>query len=222
MSFAAPFVSPQRPARAQGRRSFARFLERRENLLQLERTLVPSAARALEEVAHGDLFEHSATLDVARLDPSELLQPVSNPLARRFLAQDIVVFARDFGAALGRRHLHVQLAVLAHDGCRKFHTDNVTVRLLCTYAGPGTQWVRNEDAVRDNLGRTDVDLDTANRSVLRVADAVRQCNTGDVLLLKGEAFAGNHGFGVVHRSPPIAERSLRRLVFKIDERPCGC
>lgn len=222
MSSAALSLSSWQPVRAQGGRAFARFLERPENLLQLERTLAPSVARALEEVARGDLFEHRATLDVERLDPSDLLQPVSNSLARRFLAQDITSLARDFGAALGRRHLHGQLRVLAHDGCRKLHTDNVIVRLLCTYAGPGTQWVRNEDVVRDNLAQIDVDLDTANRSVLRVADAVRQCTTGDVLLLKGEAFAGNDGLGVVHRSPPIAERSLRRLVFKIDLDPCGC
>ncbi len=176
----------------------------------------------LEETARGEFFATSARLDVSHLDLSELLQPVSNLLARRFLAQDIESLARVFGAAMGRRHLHAQLEVLDDDRCRKFHTDNVTVRLLCTYVGPGTQWVPNEDAVRGNLGRTYVDLETANRSVLRVADAVRECASGDVLLMKGEAFPGNRGFGVVHRSPPITTRSLRRLVFKIDEHACGC
>ncbi len=223
MSSAAPSVSSL-PSFAQERPAvrFPRFFESRENLLLLKRTLAAPVVKALEETARGAFFASRARLDVAYLDPSELLQSVSNPLARRFLAQDIESLARVFGAAMGRRHLHAQLEVLADDRCRKFHTDNVTVRLLCTYVGPGTQWVRNEDAVRGNLGRTDVDLETANRSVFRVPEAVRECTAGDVLLMKGEAFPGNRGFGVVHRSPPIIKRSLRRLVFKIDEHACGC
>ena len=210
-------VRPQR-----GRGPFAKLLEPGESVLWLERTLAPRAGSALEDVARGDPFEHRVRLDVARLDLSELLRPISNPLARQFLERDIASLTRDLGAALGRRHLHAQLAVLARDACRKFHADNVTVRLLCTYAGPGTEWIRNEDVVRRNLARTDVDLETANRSVLRDGGAVNHCTAGDVLLLKGQAFDGNRGRGAVHRSPPIAARSLRRLVFKVDEHPCGC
>jgi hypothetical protein len=207
---------------SENRGLFAELLEPGENVLWRERTLPPPALRALEEVARGEIFERHARLDVGALDLTELLQPVSNRLARRFLEDDITALARAFGAMLGRRHVHGQLAVLRHDACAKFHSDNVTVRLLCTYAGPGTEWIRNEDVVRHNLARTDVDLETANRSVLRVSDAIRRVAAGDVLLLKGEAFAGNRGSGAVHRSPPIAAQGLRRLVFKIDEQPCGC
>jgi len=191
-------------------------------MLQLERRLPLEVAAALDEEARGEAFMRTATLDAHAADARELLDTIAHPVARRFLEEDIARLAEDYGAMLGRRHLHAELAVVAHDACRKFHTDNVTVRLLCTYSGPGTQWVRNEDVVRTNLGRIDVELEEANRSVLRRADAVQHCGAGDVLLLKGEAFAGNRGFGAVHRSPPIVARSLRRLVFKIDERPCGC
>lgn len=205
-----------------GRGPFAPLLEPGENVFWQKRDLPPAVVKALEEVAGGNTFEHKATLDLTNLDLAGFLEPVSNVIARQFLSEDIASILSDFSAALGRNHLHGQLAVLANDKCRKFHTDNVTVRLLCTYAGPGTEWVRNEDVVRENLARTDVDPETANRSVLRVPEAVHHCSAGDLLLLKGEAFDGNRGSGAVHRSPSIVGRSLRRLLFKVDEHPCGC
>ena len=223
-----PYVSllaqpPQQRLRPQaGRGPFGPLLEPGENVLWSKRSLPPSVTKALEEVAEGEIFEHKGMLDVAELDLSGLLQSVSNPIARQFLTEDITSILADFSTALGRRHLYGQLAVVAHDRCRKFHTDYVTIRLLCTYVGPGTEWVRNEDVVRKNLARADVDLETANRSVLRVRDVVHHCAAGDLLLLKGEAFDGNRGSGAVHRSPPIAARALRRLVLKVDEQPCGC
>ncbi len=201
---------------------FGAVLEHGVNVLWNKRSLPRSVAEALEEVAEGEVFAHKVMLDVAELDLSALLQSVSNTIAREFLAADITSSLADFSKVLGRRHLHGQLSVVTDDKCCKFHTDNVTIRLICTYAGPGTEWIRNEDVVRENLARTDVDPETANRSVLRARDVVHHCAAGDLLLLKGESFDGNQGSGAVHRSPPIAKRALRRLLFTVDEHPCGC
>lgn len=218
------FVAPalRESSSAPSRLSFASVLESGVSALPLPRRLSAPVAEALDEVAQGEVFEHSATLDAKQVSTDALLEPIVGPVARSFLEHDIASLAKAYGALLGRRHLHGQLAVVAHDACRKLHADNVTIRLLCTYAGPGTQWVPDDGVVRENLGRVDVSLEEANRSVLRHPDALRQCEAGDIILLKGEAFARNRGFGTVHRSPPIAARGLRRLVFKIDERPCGC
>jgi len=201
---------------------FADILDPEVNVWTLQRRFVPAEARALERVAAGPAFEWNGRVDVARPDPTELLAEVHDPLARELLARDIASLVRAFGALLQRRHLHASLGVVRHDACRKLHADHVTVRLLCTYAGRGTEWVPNEDAVRANLGRIDVDFDTANRSVLRRPDALRRCEAGDVILLKGDAFQGNRGRGAVHRSPPIEADGLSRLVFKLDEHRCGC
>ncbi len=218
-----PPRSPSPPAQSEGGRGpFAPLLESGENVFLRKRALAPPVAEALEEVAEGDAFDHKAMLDVDALDLSKLLRGVTNPVARTFLAEDMTSILKDFSAAVGRRHLVGQLTVVTYDACCKFHTDHVTVRLLCTYAGPGTEWVKNDDVVRDNLARIDVDAETANRSVLRVEDAVQHCAVGDVLLLKGEAFDGNRGSGAVHRSPPIEGQGLRRLRFKIDEHACRC
>ena len=221
MAFAASQLF-ERPLRSQKPGRFAPVLEPGTNILRLERSFAPEVAEALAQVAASPRFETHARLDLTHLDPAELLEPVSNQLARQFLAEDIKSLARDFGNALGRVHLHAQLVVMTHDGCRKLHADNVTMRLLCTYAGPGTQWLADEHVVRNNLARVDVDVETANRSVVRAPGRVQTCDTADIVLLKGEAFEGNRGRGAVHRSPPIEAEGLRRLVFKIDENRCGC
>lgn len=200
----------------------AKILEPRLNVVTFERSLTAEMRAVLEEVAAAEPFRRQLQLDAGLVDPTPLLTAVKVREAREFLAQDIAALVREYGRALSRRHVHAKLAVLHDDGCRKLHTDNVTVRLLCTYAGPGTEWVPDADAVRENVGRTDVDIATANRSVLREPGVVRTVNAGDVILLKGDGYPGFRGRGAVHRSPPIADDGLRRLVLTLDEHPCGC
>lgn len=154
-------------------------------------------------------------------DVDPLLTEVRDPAARAFLAKDIRAIVTAFGQLLARRHVHARLTLVDDDACRKLHTDNVTIRLICTYAGPATEWVRDADVLRENLCRIDVDVDTANRSILRRPDALQRAQPGDVLLLKGEAYPGNRGRGAVHRSPPIRDRGLRRLVLGLDEHELG-
>ena len=139
-----------------------------------------------------------------------------------YLATDIRFLASQLGAILGRRHLHARLFVKRSDGCRKIHADNVSIRLLCTYAGPGTDWLPDEDLVRAHLRPSRLDIDVANRRVLRPGATLRRCSPGEVLLLKGHAYPGNAGRGAAHRSPPLGSSGVARLVLKIDEHPCGC
>lgn len=91
--------------------------------------------------------------------------------------------------------------------CPRFHVDRVPVRLLCTYRGNGTEWLP-ETAVR----RPTTDGPLPDQPVK--SDLVQQLSTNAVALLKGEAWVGNEGRGLVHRSPvPSGEP---RLVVGID------
>lgn len=197
--------------------TFDPILDPTRDLLTVPRPAPPAVGEMMEGVLGGDVFEHEAQVEVARPDCSSLVREVQSAQARRYLSSDIADLVKAFGLVMGTRRLCVGLSLVADDMCQKLHTDNVSIRLLCTYAGPGTQWVANEDVVRANLGRTDVDVETANRSVLRTATALRRCSPGEVILLKGEAFPGNADRGAVHRSPPIRSLGLRRLLLKIDE-----
>ena len=75
--------------------------------------------------------------------------------------------------------------------CPKFHCDYVVVRLITTYAGPGTEYVRADSA-----------------------GAIRRAGPGSLVLLKGRRHP-THADTVHHRSPPVAA-GARRLVVAMD------
>lgn len=210
-------ASPDRSQPLGDVHGFSSILDPTSSVHSAPRTLPRSALEALERVARGEAFARRTLLDRNLLGLPMLLAPVHDASARDFLEQDIAALARSFLAIFGCSQVEARLAVIARDSCRKFHSDNVTMRLLCTYAGPGTEWVANDDVIRENLDRVDVELEEANRSVLRHRNAVHHCTAGEILLLKGDAFEGNRGRGAVHRSPPVQARALRRLVLKLDE-----
>lgn len=101
----------------------------------------------------------------------------------------------------------VRLHVLAETMCPRFHTDRVPARLLVTYAGRGTEWLPEQQVTRaEDSGR--LPEQTVSASDIQVMP------TGAVSLLKGEAWIGNEGRGLVHRSPAPGDRP--RLVLGLD------
>lgn len=109
------------------------------------------------------------------------------------------------------RRAAVQLSFIDSDMCRLFHADHVELRLLCTYLGKGTEWLRDEDANRAGLGKG------CNDRI--IAGEIQHLDTFDVGLLKGSRYPGNEDRGVVHRSPPIVGSTTPwRVMLKID----GC
>lgn len=107
------------------------------------------------------------------------------------LAEDIGLLIRRHAALTGEDRLSLRLEVVETDACRRFHADYVTLRLLCSYAGPGTQWCR-----------------------AAASDAICEVPTGAVGVFKGRMLLDPPT--VLHRSPPIVATGERRLVLAID------
>ncbi len=128
------------------------------------------------------------------------------PLIAGPLIADIARLARVYADIVGCPSLVLRLERVTGDGCKYFHVDYVGVRLLCAYRGAGTQWAPEDAVRRDGLGLGD------NRAVLPDARRARSLRTGHVGLLKGEAWPGNRGRGLVHRSPPATPGSPRLLL----------
>jgi hypothetical protein len=103
--------------------------------------------------------------------------------------------------------LRIRLEAITGRACHRWHADAVGLRLLCTYRGPGTEWLplAGGAAVARSLHPK-----TLPGEPRRVA-------TGAVAILKGEGFAGNAGFGCIHRSPPAGPGERARLLLCIDE-----
>jgi hypothetical protein len=146
------------------------------------------------------------------------------PRTRAVAARDLADLTVRVGRWTRRKHVRARFDVVRGDSCRKFHADYVAIRLLVTYAGPGTEWVEDANADRSFLGRQDLDMQTCNEKIVRDPSAIRRAGTGDVLVLKGAAYPRNETRGAIHRSPPIEHlgRRVERLVLRIDVPSCAC
>ena len=212
------YLACRRP-RPVARPEFARILRPDISVINITRPLDTALLDGLAHLAQVEHFHHGARLSTINTDPSDLLVSVHDETLRTFLADDIRLLAGQLGVLLNRQHLHAQLFIQRSDGCRKIHADNVSIRLLCTYAGPGTDWLPDQDVNRKYLGASKLNATAANKRIIRRGSTLRRTVPGEVLLLKGNAHPGNAGRGAAHRSPPLGASSAARLVLKIGMKP---
>lgn len=123
------------------------------------------------------------------------------------LVADIVALAEQAAPLMMAAAFDMRLEIVTGNACRKFHADYVPLRLITSYAGPGSQWLSNEDA--DAL---------AGGAAIEQLD-VRQLLAGEVALFKGRLLTGTP---IIHRSPPIAGTGVRRLMLVINPVQEGC
>jgi|APFEC2959095136_1045048.scaffolds.fasta_scaffold00276_16 hypothetical protein len=128
--------------------------------------------------------------------------------AQRFIVADVAARVRYFADRSGSTTLALKLEIVRDNACRKLHHDHVAYRLVCTYRGPGTQWLPriHEPALGDE--RVAVPDDWLE-SIPRFASA----------LFAGCLLAG--AVPVLHRSPQIAGTGAVRLVLTINEPYAG-
>ena len=108
-----------------------------------------------------------------------------------------------------RNRMKLQILPVNSNMCRLFHEDYYRQRLLCTYLGPGTEWLDHDNVNRAGLGRG------RNDNIVKDESKINRAKTFDVILLKGPRTKS--GLGVVHRSPPVQKTDQIRVLLKIDE-----
>ncbi|MFA7891496.1 DUF1826 domain-containing protein [Pseudomonas putida] len=113
---------------------------------------------------------------------------------------DVTWLVSAYSYLLGARRVGLRIRALTSPMCPRFHVDNVPLRLITTYAGPGSEYLPDQDVARAALSTGDA-----------AVDKVKRLNPGDVALFKGERWQGNEGAGVVHRSPSGPPRLLLTL-----------
>jgi hypothetical protein len=111
------------------------------------------------------------------------------------LLRDIAGLAGRFAALVGTHAVRLRLEAIASNACRKIHADYTDIRLITTYAGPGTDYVPLGAAAEES--------------------SLQAIPTGWIALFKGRTFHPDHPF-CLHRSPPAADLGARRLVLVID------
>ncbi|MEX5556107.1 DUF1826 domain-containing protein [Pseudomonas rhodesiae] len=118
---------------------------------------------------------------------------------------DVSWLVSAFACLLGAQRIGVRLRLLDKAMCPRFHVDHVPVRLITTYAGIGSQWLREGVMDRRRLGQP------AAEPTARI----EQIHCGEVALLKGSKWHGNEGHGLIHRSPAL-KAGERRLILTLD------
>jgi len=71
---------------------------------------------------------------------------------RQALVNDIAFIVAVYGDLLGYQRVAVRLEVIRRAMCPRFHVDRTGIRLLCTYRGPGTEWLEEGQADRIRMG----------------------------------------------------------------------
>lgn len=109
------------------------------------------------------------------------------------LIADMLALADRFAELTEKSSLRVRLEGVTTNACKKIHADFTDVRLIATYAGPGTDYAPHGDG----------------------DCCLERVSTGAVALFKGRLFGEGHE-PCLHRSPPIEGSGTARLVLVID------
>lgn len=142
----------------------------------------------------------------ARLDSSKLVM---------ILIEDIHKLVNMFCDLFDLKRIGLRLTSLKHAMCPRFHVDNVPCRLITTYQGIATEWLPHNDADRSKLGVGNKGKPDSQSGIYQDETDIQQLSQGDVALLKGEAWVGNEGKGLIHRSPQLYDKASR-LILTID------
>ena len=155
----------------------------------------------------------SALHQTRELQVMEVLSPDARPKldclpegpGRAPLIDDLSFLLEVIFDLLGCCEIGMRFARVGRAMCPGWHFDRVGIRLVCTYQGPGTQWLDNQDIDRRNFhsGRLPDDM-------------FIQAVPGEIVLLKGALWQGNEAFGAVHRSPELGPIAAPRTLITFD------
>lgn len=134
-----------------------------------------------------------------------------SPDAADALIEDVQTLAEAVAYLFDTETVGIRLRHLDQTMCPRFHCDNLPVRLLTTYLGPGSEWLPETAVDRAGLGAPI----PGRPEALTDASAIQRLQLGDVALIKGSGWEGCETRGLVHRSPPMAAGD-KRLLLTID------
>ena len=131
------------------------------------------------------------------------------------MGEDVAKLVDMFCCLFELKRVGLRLTVLDRAMCPRFHVDRIPCRLITTYKGAATEWLPQHSADRSKLGIGNEGKPDDQSGIFGSARDIRQLSEGDVALLKGEAWEGNQGGGLIHRSPGLTSEA-RRLLLTLD------
>jgi hypothetical protein len=182
------------------------------NIVVLRRAVPEELSGEVHRALHDPCFKVLTAVAPDTLGRGEVLAGLAD-LPR--LASDVHSWIEMLAELTGSDQIGVRVARVDTAMCPRLHVDKVSVRVVCTYHGSGTEYVASEDVDRRWLGHASGGVPDEDSGVLLSRGEVCAASTGSVVLLKGEAWPDNAGRGAVHRSP-VASPAAPRLVMTLD------
>ena len=122
------------------------------------------------------------------------------------LARDVGELAEIVARLACNPAVRLRLEWVTDQACRYFHIDRVPFRLVCTYCGPGTEWVPNDVAAQLTAPESEP-----------AAHDINRLGAGNVAIMRGSPDRSRVAHAPLrHRSPRIEKPSERRLFLAID------
>ena len=168
---------------------------------------VCSCPRAIDPGIQTYLSQRHPTREMQLIEPlfpsaPPKLDGLPDGPGRTSLTDDLTFLREVICELLGCPAAGLRLARIGRAMCPGWHVDRVGIRLVCTYQGPGTQWLDDQGVERQHLHSGS----PGDRPFVQAAP-------GEIVLLKGALWQDNEAFGAIHRSPELgAAASLRTLI----------
>ena len=145
------------------------------------------------------------TLEILDSGANPTLDTLPDDPERSAFAEDLAMLGELFCDLLGCPSYGLRVAHVSDAMCPGWHIDKVTLRIVCTYCGPGTQWLTDQTLSRDLLREPTASLGSCENAAV-----------GDVVFLKGAGWPGNERYGAIHRSPQLPSATGLRTVVTLD------
>ena len=94
--------------------------------------------------------------------------------------------------------------------CKRYHIDNVPMRLIVTYYGKGTEWLPPFASNYNAYYNGEI-----NRKIVKYTNEKKFMRSWDIAIFKGHKFKGE-GDRILHRTPDVAQNKLS-LLMRLDD-----
>lgn len=161
--------------------------------------------------------ERLLRLDAAapRLDP--LSEHLPARPGRDELLDDLFHLVELFSTVSDSTRLGLRFTITQRSLCPSFHSDGVGLRLICTWQGPGTEWLEHASVNRAYLGAGAGRSRDETSGLLLPGAQIYRMRPFEVGLFKGDAYPNNEGRGAVHRSPRADDTAVWRVMATLDD-----
>jgi len=129
-----------------------------------------------------------------------------------WIKQDLSQLINNFKELTQYNLIRFNFNVLKSNQCSKFHVDYVRCRLITTYLGPGTEYLLDDNVNRKAFENLKESPEEANREIIINPNLIERATNNQILLMKGKH---SNCLGLVHRSPPIENQKLTRIVLSL-------